>query len=248
MIETCTRDESLYPPRCCTQPFVYDTFVHLLSSRIRAAFDAKRVELDVPSASRIYCPWPTCSAFLGCSESSNSGDLVCGECGVPVCSQCRQPSHSGENCAENAGTLAVRELARTERWQTCPGCSAIVELNIGCYHMTCRCRTQFCYLCAIPWKGCECPQWAEERLLEVAQFRVEQEMEDPVEALVYHEHVQEMANVLRSRHDCDQHQWSKQRRSGQCEECHDFMPLFVMVASCYSGLQVDCDQIFVLDL
>ena len=205
--------------------------MQLLSSGIRTAFDAKRVELDVPAANRIYCPRPTCSVFLGGSESSNNSDLVCGECGTSVCPQCRQPSHSGENCSENAGTLAMRELARTERWQTCPGCKAIVELEVGCYHMTCRCRTQFCYLCAVPWKGCTCPQWDDDRLLETAQRRVEQEMRAPVPEPVYHERVRQMANVLRSRHDCDRHRWSNRRGPAECEECHDIMPLFIKVAS-----------------
>ena len=35
---------------------------------------------------------------------------------------------------------------------------------MGCYHMTCRCRRQFCYLCARTWKTCHCSQWDEKRL------------------------------------------------------------------------------------
>jgi hypothetical protein len=41
----------------------------------------------------------------------------------------------------------------------------VVELAQGCYHMTCRCRAEFCYLCSKPWKNCPCPQWDERRLL-----------------------------------------------------------------------------------
>jgi hypothetical protein len=39
-----------------------------------------------------------------------------------------------------------------------------VELSTGCFHMTCRCKAQFCYLCAARWKSCACVQWNERRL------------------------------------------------------------------------------------
>ena len=37
----------------------------------------------------------------------------------------------------------------------------MIELNHGCFHMTCRCKTQFCYRCGAQWKTCSCPQWEE---------------------------------------------------------------------------------------
>ena len=42
--------------------------------------------------------------------------------------------------------------------------------------MTCRCRTEFCYLCHARWKTCQCPQWDERRLLAAAEERVDAEL------------------------------------------------------------------------
>ena len=52
----------------------------------------------------------------------------------------------------------------------------MIELNIGCFHMTCRCRTEFCYLCRARWKTCPCRQWDEERLLAAAEQRVDAQL------------------------------------------------------------------------
>lgn len=45
----------------------------------------------------------------------------------------------------------------------------MIELTTGCFHMTCRCKTQFCYLCSSPWKTCQCPRWDEQRLVTRAE-------------------------------------------------------------------------------
>jgi len=52
-------------------------------------------------------------------------------------------------------------------------CRFFVELEVGCYHMTCRCGHEFCYLCTSRWKTCSCPQWDEGRLLQQARRQVE---------------------------------------------------------------------------
>lgn len=78
---------------------------------------------------------------------------------------CKQTTHPGDTCSETTAILAVRALAKAEKWQTCVGCNAIVELLQGCYHMICRCGAQFCYLCAAPWKQCQCPRWDENRII-----------------------------------------------------------------------------------
>lgn len=229
LVETCIRDESLYPPRCCKQPLAYSTFVSYLSLSVRKSFELKQVELDVPATSRIYCPRPTCSAFVGSSQTIFSSYVACGKCATYICTRCRQPAHPGTLCSENSAIKAVRELARVNQWQTCPGCKTIVELSTGCYHITCRCRTEFCYLCAVVWKNCTCQQWDEARLFETAHRRVEQEIEAPVPRLVFQERVQEMANTIRENHDCLNHRWGNMPGPAVCEECHDTMPLFIKV-------------------
>lgn len=229
LVNACTRDESLYPPRCCGDPFPYHDLIPFLTLKLLAAYNTKRIELDVPAASRVFCPNPTCSTFLGSAENAPD-DVRCGECDTYVCTHCRQESHIGENCSENQGTIAVRELARAEHWQTCPGCKAIVELDVGCYHMTCRCRYEFCYVCASPWKNCRCPQWDEARLLATARQRVEQENAGraPVAPLVRQEEVRQMANILRDNHGCARHSWRRRNGSANCEECGHWLRDFLL--------------------
>lgn len=162
-MDACTRDSSLLPLRCCNLPIPKKAILPFLTKTLLTFFEAKSLEMEVPDNHRIYCQGPDCSAFLGSSQKLR-GNIICPKCGSPTCASCKQPSHAGESCSDNAGIREVRMLARVEHWQTCPGCNAIVELQQGCYHMTCRCATQFCYLCATPWKGCTCPQWEERRL------------------------------------------------------------------------------------
>jgi hypothetical protein len=33
----------------------------------------------------------------------------------------------------------------------------MVELKEGCNHMTCRCTAEFCMICGLKWKSCDCP-------------------------------------------------------------------------------------------
>ena len=241
LVDASTRDESLYPPRCCGQAFPYDTLVPLLGATLRSTFDRKRIELDVSAGHRVYCPTLSCSAFLGSSENTTD-DIICHECRSSVCIMCKQLSHSGENCSENAATLEVRELARNEHWQTCPACRAVIELHQGCYHMTCRCKAQFCYVCAVPWKDCECPQWDEERLMDTAQRRVRYDVGDRAQPAVFQEQVRRMANTLRQNHDCDRHRWRRQDGRARCEECQYILRDFLLVSSSFFTVYHESDE------
>ncbi len=180
---------------------------------------------------RIYCPSPTCSAFLGSSENIQ-GDIYCPACHTSVCSACKQRAHPGERCPEDTATLAVRAFAAEQRWQTCPGCRGVIELHTGCYHMTCRCRTEFCYVCAERWKNCTCPQWDEDRLVEVVQRRVEEEMGPRAavaQPVAFQRTVQQRVAQLRDNHDCDVHRWRRRNGGAQCEECYHFLREYILV-------------------
>ncbi|KAF9468397.1 hypothetical protein BDZ94DRAFT_784579 [Collybia nuda] len=233
LVDACTRDESLFPPRCCNTPFPYSSLIRLLTAKLRVTYDSKRLELEVPANHRIYCPSPTCSTFLGSSQKTFETNVMCPNCLSSVCSMCKQSSHIGENCSENAALVEVRTLARREGWQTCPECHAIIELNQGCYHMTCRCRAQFCYVCAVPWKNCTCPQWDEARLIDTAQQRVEQEIAAQPRIRVGGQQVEErvrvMMNNLREHHDCTRHAWRRRNGRAMCEECHHVLADYLLV-------------------
>ncbi|KAG7086026.1 hypothetical protein E1B28_003548 [Marasmius oreades] len=227
LIRACIGDESLYPLRCCRQNLSVPDILPRLDLDVRRSFEVKTLEYDVEPNNRLYCSNPVCSAFLG-STAGDKRTVSCSSCKAAVCTGCKKQEHAG-GCTENEGLLQVQALAREQRWPTCPGCNAIIELHHGCYHMTCRCRTQFCYLCAAPWKNCQCPQWEEARLLETAQLRVQNEMGPRVDVNVgaAQERVQQRIQDFRTYHDCDPHRWRTRWGGGNCEECGYYLPQFL---------------------
>jgi len=239
LVELFTRDESLFPLRCCQKTIPISTVVPHISSALRRVFEAKHAEFSVLSKDRIYCCNPTCSAFLGSAQGKEyQAEVLCtsSTCRTSTCPRCKQAGHPADpDCTVNRATIELRSLARAQGWQTCPGCHTIVELNVGCYHMTCRCRTEFCYLCAVPWKGCACPQWDEDRLFATAQQRVENEMGEQervqIAPAALQSRVQRRVEDLRVNHHCESHSWTYRHGGGMCEECYFHLPSYLLVSS-----------------
>ena len=97
--------------------------------------------------------------------------------------------------------------------------------------MTCRCRTQFCYLCAARWKTCDCVQWDERRLIAAAREGVENEVGHAAVAAmpqaVFAERVEQRAAILRDNHE--RHSWRYREGGGRCGECRFKHPTYLMV-------------------
>ncbi|KAF8553207.1 hypothetical protein OG21DRAFT_1273259 [Imleria badia] len=169
LFQSATRDETLFPPRCCGQNVPFGRIRPHLSPALITAFQQKKAEFS--TLKRVYCSSPTCSRFLGPVSEGIFGGRVY-SCPAPrcrrrTCGKCRE-QHSGDRthvCRPDAGATQVLELSRASGWARCPGCSHMIELHLGCFHTTCRCGTEFCYLCRARWKTCECPQWDEQRLV-----------------------------------------------------------------------------------
>ena len=236
MVEAFTRDESLFPLRCCQDPIPVAEVLPILPSALRSLFERKNAEFSVLTRDRIYCSNLNCSTFLGSSEGRSF--LIAIPCTQPecfafTCPRCKEAAHPGEGCGVSKSDEALQALAKSEGWQTCPGCNAVVELNHGCYHITCRCRAQFCYLCAERWKTCGCAQWDEDRLMVVAQDRVANELGRAAAArmpqAIFAERVEQRAAVLRDNHHCEHHSWRRRDGGGMCEECYFTLPLFLLV-------------------
>ncbi|KAI0762798.1 hypothetical protein C8Q74DRAFT_179290 [Fomes fomentarius] len=115
----------------------------------------KRKSREFKTKDRVYCHNPTCSAFLG-GATATPAALRCTECHSETCGSCKDAAHDGQTCDARHDEVML-EYAKGQGWQRCPACKHLVELTEGCYHMTCRCEKQFCYLCAAVWKTCECP-------------------------------------------------------------------------------------------
>ncbi|KAJ6570874.1 hypothetical protein DFH09DRAFT_1261093 [Mycena vulgaris] len=244
---SCIGDESLFPLQCCRQPLPMDGAQGVLAQldlRLRFSLRAKVVEFGTLSKNRLYCPSPTCSAFLG-STADHTENMACPRCSTEVCVGCKECVHPGRGCMESTALEQVKTLAREKHWQTCPGCGQIIDLQQGCFHMTCRCRTEFCYVCAARWKTCSCPQWEEARLITTAEQRVENEIGARARAAapeIFQQRVQQRIERLRYEHDCATgHRWRRRDGRGRCEECRYMLPEYLLVCrSCGIAACVRC--------
>ncbi|KAG1843282.1 hypothetical protein DFJ58DRAFT_45660 [Suillus subalutaceus] len=178
LFQSATRDESLYPPRCCRQNIPLPQVRSHLTQEVLAEFTLKAQEFG--TMKRVYCVAPACSRFLGpLYEGFFTKVFTCPSptCTTTTCGKCRG-RYEGytHSCTTDAETEQVLTLSQASGWARCPGCAQMIELNMGCFHMTCRCKTEFCYLCKALWKSCRCPQWDEARLLAAAERRVDAQL------------------------------------------------------------------------
>ena len=132
-----------------------------MDPQLSRLFALKTQEFSTPK--RVYCARVTCSRFLGPRTKPKSGpphSYLCTEtgCTTRTCSRCRceVKKHVLHACRPDD---VPRRLVRRGCAQQCPGCDRLVELKSGCFHVTCTCKTQFCYRCGTKWKTCKCPLW-----------------------------------------------------------------------------------------
>jgi hypothetical protein len=234
-------DEELFPPRCCRQPILPEGVQAVLTPEIAETYQAKKVEFE--STNRTYCSNPTCSIFLPPGMIIREGVAECTSCQTQTCTLCKTAAHDGD-CPDDENSRLLRELAQQEGWQSCPGCHRMVELTVGCYHMTlvlafycllfanscrCLCRVHFCYLCqATPWKSCTCPQWDENRLMNRAAEAVNAQNGGARAARPPAlRDVLGMAEQLAGRHNCQHTHFRSLPGSHECQMCHERMPEWV---------------------
>lgn len=132
LFQACITDESLFPPRCCRTKIELSSVVPYLTREITAAFEAKKIEYETPN--RTYCNAQTCSSFIPPSQI-NDETATCARCGTATCTACKGQAHDGE-CPQNAETQAVLSMAEANGWRRCHSCRRMVELDLGCNHIT----------------------------------------------------------------------------------------------------------------
>ncbi|KAF8523612.1 hypothetical protein JB92DRAFT_2704628 [Gautieria morchelliformis] len=241
LFEAAIKDESLMPPRCCRIPIPDTLVIPHLSTKSAALFLEKSQEHR--TSNRLYCPEPSCSQFLGAARKERV-NVRC-KCSRLVCAVCKSFAHPGDvPCSLDTDSQQVLDLAKSEGWQRCPGCSHMVELAHGCYHMTCLCRTQFCYLCRELWKNCPCAQWNEERLMVAAEHQVENRIaHEPRFRRDREELVLRAAEVLRNDHECAHPSWNLRKGGAQCENCRNYMPHYILCCTtCQMFACVPCQR------
>lgn len=167
------------------------------------------------------------------------------QCQTKTCALCKAANHEREDCPKDEATAAVLATAKEAGWTRCYRCRSMVELTLGCFHMTCRCRGEFCYLCSVPWKNCTCPQWDETHLLREARARTARiprnEMFEGNHRVNIEQQVQRIANQLRANHEClHTRGWVYTRGGGRCDECDDYLPQYLY--RCYTCHFMACNR------
>lgn len=147
------------PPKCCTSdPIPLRAVDKLFPDQWKKKWNRKYEEYTTKN--RIYCPAKKCGEWIRPEdikriEGKKQG--ICRKCKTKVCGTCNAKWHGARDCPKDAETNALLETAREAGWQRCYSCRTLVELKEGCNHMTCRCTAEFCMLCGLKWRTCECP-------------------------------------------------------------------------------------------
>ncbi|KAH4993882.1 hypothetical protein HBH95_050150 [Parastagonospora nodorum] len=178
LFQSSVTDPSHFPPRCCNRIIPLFSCTPFLTQPLIAKFVERREELG--TSDRTYCSNNKCSKWVRPADiQANVG--TCAECKEKTCATCKGKQHGGL-CPEDKDVKELMSFAKEKRWQTCPNCKEMVELERGCYHITCRCRHQFCYLCVTKWKTCNCPLWDERNIINPPQPGVAQAAPAPAPA------------------------------------------------------------------
>ncbi|KAL5219912.1 hypothetical protein ABZP36_024625 [Zizania latifolia] len=181
MLPACPQDG-------CTTKLTVEGSKIFLSPRLSAIMAQRIREVQIPPNQKIYCPYPKCSALMSLRElihpmqaSSSKYTVVdaatlrkCVKCRGSFCISCKVPWHDRMTCYDykrryphdHPEDASLQNLARQQLWRQCSRCKHMIELaeGEGCYHMTCLCGYEFCYICGKKWKGkkaatCSCPLW-----------------------------------------------------------------------------------------
>jgi hypothetical protein len=132
LFESSVTDPSHFPPRCCNKIIPLFSCTPFLSQALVVRFVERREELGTPN--RTYCSNPKCSKWVR-PANIKANVANCTECLQKTCATCKSKEHTGL-CPEDKDVKELLSVARQKRWQTCPSCKEMVELEKGCYHIT----------------------------------------------------------------------------------------------------------------
>lgn len=135
LFEKSCHDETMFPPRCCRQQIQPSHAAIFLTRELIEQFEEKLIEFSCDD--RTYCTNRECLKFIPPGTIAN-GIGHCQKCNTNTCTFCKNEAHRETDCPNDVNLQAVIDLAKTEGWQRCGRCRMMVELGIGCYHMTCR--------------------------------------------------------------------------------------------------------------
>lgn len=132
LFSAAINDESLYPPRCCKKPIPLGLNRIFLPAELLGLYKAKELEYSTPN--RTYCHVPSCSTFV--PPAFVHGDVAtCVKCESTTCTICKGKTHTGD-CPADMSTLDILRIAAKNGWQRCYSCRRVVDLTMGCNHIS----------------------------------------------------------------------------------------------------------------
>lgn len=126
-----TKDETLFPPRCCSKDVPFDL--------IKEALNTEEMEMvtnavfEFSTGNRTYCCNTECSRFIR-PEDIRGDKATCPKCGYETCIHCKNHAHLND-CPSDTELQATLSLAKDQGWQRCYSCGQIYFRSSGCNHM-----------------------------------------------------------------------------------------------------------------
>lgn len=126
-------DQAFFPPRCCGERIPVEQARPYVSEEVLKTYDEKNEEWSTENP--LYCSVPTCSTFIA-PHLVEAGLGRCPKCESQTCTTCKSTAHEGSPCLEDATVQELRKVAQENKWQECSKCNNMVELKLGCNHIT----------------------------------------------------------------------------------------------------------------
>ncbi len=127
-----THDESLFPPRCCRREIDIASARPFLNDELAARYEMKAVEFR--TLDRTYCHDTVCGSFIP-PENIDGDKATCIRCNEATCRICKSAAHE-EDCPDDPALVSFMEAATAAGYQRCQQCKRMIELAVGCYHIT----------------------------------------------------------------------------------------------------------------
>ncbi|KAL4178831.1 hypothetical protein AMTRI_Chr13g84130 [Amborella trichopoda] len=157
------------PSPRCKQVLDSESCRSFIPDRIFERWEGALSEAAILGINKSFCPFMDCSGILEIDEGilTQIRESECPYCRRLFCANCRVPWHSGLDCDEFQrlrgneegkndiihNEILFTKLAEGNKWKKCPNCKYYVEKQAGCNHLTCRCKSEFCYLCGSQWNA-----------------------------------------------------------------------------------------------
>ena len=178
-VQMSFRPGSTFPPSCCDLPLTLAMIQDHVSLDVMRQYTAKQDE--IASTNSLQCAQPSCKTLIPL-ENIKESEGKCALCHKSTCRNCKRVWHGSNVCEEGKEREKIVKLAKKKGWQFCFRCRNCVGISYGCNHIMsvqwsktsrdarlnghrCLCKAEFCYVCGVKWRHCDCPRWDEDLLL-----------------------------------------------------------------------------------